>query len=85
MLIIKKAGFNIMFIGILTEKTMDSINQDSLVSSFISLQEASQEVGRITNAFKNDDIDLTVLLKPHRLLMPISNSQITASCNGEWI
>ena len=61
-LIIKKAGFNIMFIGILTEKTMDSLNQDGLVSSFISLQEASQEVGRITNAFKNDDIDLTVLL-----------------------
>ncbi len=61
-LIIKKAGFKIMFIGILTEKTMDSINKDDLISSFISLQEASQEVGRITNAFKNDDINVTVLL-----------------------
>ena len=60
--ILKKAGFKIMFIGILTEKTMDALNQDSLVSSFISLEEASQEVGRIINAFKNDDIDLTVLL-----------------------
>ena len=61
-LIIKKAGFDILFTGVVTEKAMDTIALDDLVGSFISLEEASAEVGRITNAYKNDDIDLTILL-----------------------
>jgi 5'-nucleotidase/UDP-sugar diphosphatase len=61
-LIINKAGFDILFTGILTEKTMDSIKMDKLVGSFVTLEEASREVGKICNAYKNDDIDLTILL-----------------------
>jgi len=61
-IIINKAGFNILFTGIITEKVLDSIKQDELIGSFISLEEASREVGKITNAYKNDDIDLTILL-----------------------
>jgi 5'-nucleotidase / UDP-sugar diphosphatase len=61
-LIINKAGFDILFTGIITEKVMDSIKQDELIGSFISLEEASSEVGKICNAYKNQDIDLTVLL-----------------------
>lgn len=61
-LIIKKAGFDILFTGIITEKILDSLKQDSLIGSFISLEEAAGEVGKITNAYKNDDIDLTILL-----------------------
>ena len=61
-LIINKAGFSILFTGIITEKVMDSLNQDSLIGSFVSLEEASTEVGKITNAYKNDDIDLTIIL-----------------------
>ena len=61
-LIISKAGFSILFTGIITEKVMDSLNQDSLIGSFVSLEEASTEVGKITNAYKNDDIDLTIIL-----------------------
>jgi len=60
--IIKKAGFDILFTGIITEKIMDALKQDSLVGSFVSLEEASSEVGKICNAYKNDDIDLTILL-----------------------
>lgn len=60
--IIKKAGFDILFTGIITEKIIDSLKTDKLVGSFISLEEASAEVGKITNAYKNDDIDLTILL-----------------------
>ncbi len=60
--IINQAGFDILFTGIITEKVMDSINMDKLVGSFISLEEAGQEVGKICNAYKNDDIDLTILL-----------------------
>ncbi|MFH0943553.1 MAG: bifunctional UDP-sugar hydrolase/5'-nucleotidase [Candidatus Beckwithbacteria bacterium] len=61
-LVIKKAGMEILFTGIITEKVMDSIAMDKTVGSFITLQEASQEVGKICNAYKNDDIDLTILL-----------------------
>jgi 5'-nucleotidase len=61
-LIVKKAGFDILFTGIITEKVMDTIKQDSLISSFVTLEEAGREVGKITNAYKNADIDLTILL-----------------------
>lgn len=61
-LILKKAGFDILFTGIITEKVMDSIKADPLISSFVTLEDASREVGKITNAYKNDDIDLTILL-----------------------
>jgi 5'-nucleotidase/UDP-sugar diphosphatase len=60
--IIKKAGLNILFIGIITEKVMDTIARDSEIGSFISLEEAKREIGRICDAYRNDDIDLTVLL-----------------------
>jgi 5'-nucleotidase/UDP-sugar diphosphatase len=60
--VLRKAGFDIMFTGIITEKVMDSIKQDELIGSFVSLEEAGREVGKITNAYKNDDIDLTILL-----------------------
>jgi 5'-nucleotidase len=60
--ILNKAGFDILFTGIITEKVMDTIKQDELISTFVTLSEASREVGKICNAYKNDDIDLTVLL-----------------------
>lgn len=60
--IIKKAGMDILFTGIITDKVIDSISQDKLIGSFVNLEEASGEVGKICNAYKNDDIDLTILL-----------------------
>jgi 5'-nucleotidase/UDP-sugar diphosphatase len=61
-IVLNVAGFDILFTGIITEKVMDSISTDILVGSFITLEEAKREVGKICNAYKNDDIDLTVLL-----------------------
>jgi 5'-nucleotidase/UDP-sugar diphosphatase len=61
-IILKKAGLDILFIGIITDKVMDSITRDREIGSFISLEEARTEVGRICGAYKNDDIDLTILL-----------------------
>lgn len=61
-LIIQKAGFDILFTGITTEAILDGIRMDPLIGSFITLEEASKEVGKICNAYKNDDIDLTILL-----------------------
>ncbi|MDY6866808.1 MAG: bifunctional UDP-sugar hydrolase/5'-nucleotidase [Chloroflexota bacterium] len=61
-IIIKIAGLDILFTGIITEKIIDSLKMDELVGSFVSVEEAAHEVGKICNAYKNDDIDLTVLL-----------------------
>jgi 5'-nucleotidase / UDP-sugar diphosphatase len=60
--VISKAGLDILFTGIITEKILDTLKLDPLIGSFVNLEEASQEVGKICNAYKNDDIDLTVLL-----------------------
>jgi len=61
-LIIKIANFDILFTGIITERIIDSLKMDELVGSFVSVEEAAHEVGKICNAYKNEDIDLTVLL-----------------------
>lgn len=60
--IVKKDGFEILFTGIITEKIMDALKQDELIGSFVTLSDASREVGKIANAYKGDDIDLTVVL-----------------------
>ena len=61
-IIINVGGFNIMFIGIITEMVMDKIALDELIGTFVSIEDAAQEVGKICNAYKNHDIDLTVAL-----------------------
>ncbi|BAL80624.1 bifunctional metallophosphatase/5'-nucleotidase [Caldisericum exile] len=60
--IINKAGFDILFIGIITQEVIDALSRDKDIGSFITLEEARDEVGRITNAYKDADIDLTILL-----------------------
>ncbi len=55
-------GFDIMFIGITTEEVLKSLKLDASIGTFISLEDAAGEVGKICNAYKNDDIDLTVIL-----------------------
>ncbi len=79
--IINKAGFDIMFTGILTEKVMDSINLDELIGTFVTLEEASTEVGKICDAFKNDDIDLTILLTHIGFE---SDKQLATMLRPEW-
>jgi 5'-nucleotidase / UDP-sugar diphosphatase len=61
-IVLKKAGMEILFTGIITEKVMDSLSMDRLVGSFVSLEEASAEVGKICDVYKNSDIDLTIVL-----------------------
>ena len=79
--ILPKAGFDILFTGILTEKTMDAINLDELIGTFVTLEEASAEVGKICDAFKNDDIDLTVLLTHIGFE---SDKELAAMLRPEW-
>lgn len=55
-------GFNILFIGIITEKVMDALALEQLVGTFVSIEDAAEEIGKICNGYKNEDIDLTVAL-----------------------
>ena len=60
-LILNVDGFDIMFIGIVTEGVLSTL-KTSEIGAFVDLEEASTEVGKICNAYKGEDIDLTILL-----------------------
>jgi 5'-nucleotidase len=80
-LIINKAGFDILFIGIITEAVMQALKLDSDLGTYITLEEASVDVGRICNAYKDEDIDLTVLLTHIGFE---SDRELAAMLNPEW-
>ena len=55
-------GMKILFIGILTEQVLAQTKNDGLVGTFVNINEAVDEVGRLCNAYNSLDIDLTILL-----------------------
>lgn len=55
-------GFDILFIGIITEDALNQLRLDSDIATFVGLEDAVAEIGKICNAYKNEDIDLTILL-----------------------
>ena len=55
-------GMKILFIGIITDAVLAQTKQDHLIGSFIGIEEAAREVGRICNTYNRIDIDFTVLL-----------------------
>jgi 5'-nucleotidase / UDP-sugar diphosphatase len=61
-LILNVDGFDIMFIGIVTEEALRTLKRDRSIGTFVSLEDAAAEIGKICNVYKNDDIDLTVIL-----------------------
>jgi len=79
--IIHMAGLDILFIGIITEMVIDTIKADQDISSFITLEEAASEIGKITNAYKHDDIDLTILLTH---IGYSADCELAALLNPEW-
>ncbi len=55
-------GMRVMFIGILTEDVLANTKSEGLVGTLIDIQDAATEVGKICDAYRTSDIDLTVLL-----------------------
>ncbi len=51
-----------LFIGILTEEVLKNTKCEGLVGTLIDIQDAADEVGKICDAYRTEDIDLTVLL-----------------------
>ena len=60
--IIQIDGMKILFIGILTESVIAQCKTDGLVGTFVNVEDAAEEIGRICNTYNPIDIDFTVLL-----------------------
>ena len=60
--IIEIDGMKVLFIGIITEIALAACKKDNLIGTFISLDEAADEVGRICDTYNAIDVDFTVLL-----------------------
>ncbi len=61
-IILNVDGFDVMFIGIVTEEVLSALKLDKSIGTFVGLEDAAAEVGKICNTYKNEDIDLTILL-----------------------
>jgi 5'-nucleotidase len=60
--VIEVDGMRILFIGILTESVIAQCKTDGLIGTFVNVEDAAEEVGRICNTYNATDIDFTVLL-----------------------
>lgn len=61
-IILEIDGIKVLFIGVLTEEVLSTARKERLIGSFINVHEAAAEVGRICNAHRTEDVDITVLL-----------------------
>lgn len=55
-------GINILFIGVITEDVLSKIGSGSLIDTFVDLNDAAEEIGKICDTQNKNDVDLTVLL-----------------------
>ncbi|MDO4502202.1 MAG: bifunctional UDP-sugar hydrolase/5'-nucleotidase [Coriobacteriia bacterium] len=60
--IIQIGGMKVLFIGVITEQILASAKNDTLIGTFLNVEDAAVDVGRICNAFNTTDVDLMVLL-----------------------
>lgn len=73
-------GFDILFIGIITRDALGQIRMSEF-DTFISVEDARAEVGKVCNAYKDEDIDLTVLLTHIGFE---DDKELAAALNPEW-
>ena len=55
-------GMRVMFIGILTEEVLKNTKSEGVVGTLIDIQDAASEISKICDAYRTEDVDLTVLL-----------------------
>ena len=54
--ILEVGGMKILFIGLLTEEIMAGAKSDMLLGTFIGVEDAAKEVGRIINSYKTTQV-----------------------------
>lgn len=60
--IIEIGGIKILFIGVITEHVLAQTKNENIIGTFVDVEDAAKEVGKICNAYNAVDVDLTVLL-----------------------
>ena len=55
-------GMRVMFIGILTEEVLKNTKSEGVVGTLIDIQDAVSEISKICDAYRTEDVDLTILL-----------------------
>ena len=60
--ILEVDDMKILFIGIITEVALAQCKTDGLIGTFVTLEDAAAEIGKICNTYNALDIDFTVLL-----------------------
>ena len=60
--IARVGGMRVLFIGVLTESVLAQTSQEALVGPIIEVKDAAEEIGKVCNCYRTEDIDLTVLL-----------------------
>ncbi len=60
--VLNVGGVKVLFIGILTKDVIAQTKRENLIGPIIDVRDAKKEIGRVCDAYKTEDIDLTVLL-----------------------
>lgn len=60
--ILTTGGLRVLFIGLLNEEILSMARKDALTGNLVDVSDPAEEVGRICNNYRSDDVDLTVLL-----------------------
>ncbi len=79
--IIEIGGMKILFIGIITEEVLAQTKCDQIISTFLDVGEAADEIGKICDTYNTIDIDFTVLLTHIGF---DEDKQLAAQLKPEW-
>ncbi len=79
--ILEVDGMKILFIGIITEEVLSKAKQEKLVGALVDVRDAAQEVGKICDSYRTEDIDFTVLLTHIGFQ---ADQELAALLNPEW-
>ena len=60
--LITRDDFNILFVGLITESVASSLKNDRTVGRYVTVRDPATEIMRIREAFKDEKLDLVVLL-----------------------
>ncbi len=74
-------GMKVLFIGILTEEVLSKTKKEAHIGTLIDVRRAADEIGKICNIYKGEDIDFTVLLTHIGLE---SDKELAAMLNPAW-
>ena len=60
--VIETGGMKVLFIGVVSDIVMAQARKDPLMDTYVYLRDAAREIGKVCNAYRSTDIDLTVVL-----------------------